>query len=222
MKTTHSSKSTNYSGIIKLNVSLLVLLLSFYYVSAQVVVSDPSNLAQSVVNTAKTIGQSEATRVAVLENVLNTQKIFEQTRKYYEYLKTINTVVKDAYELKHTIELASEITSLYKNNFQKISSDPIYTAEEISAISFGYARILDKCANALFDVKSIASSSSVSMTDKERLDILERSHEKMVHYKKLLEYYTRKVQAVSYVRNQTGEDIDGIVRLYGSLTDHIK
>lgn len=183
-------------------------------VSAQWVVSDPTNLAQSVINTARTVGQSEATRGAVLENVANTEKIFEQTRQYYEYLRTVNSYIKDVYEVKHTIEMAAEITSLYNTNIRDLASNPLYKTDEISAITFGYSKILEKCASALADLKSIVGTSRVSMTDKERLDVIERCHDKMLHYHKLLDYYTKKVQSVGMIRQETENSINTVISLY--------
>lgn len=196
-----------------------IILITAVSVRAQMVVSDPAGLAQSIVNTSKTVGESAATRSAVLENVLETQKIYEQSKKYYDYLKKVNNIIKDTYEVKHTLETASEITNMYCDCFSKIASDPLYSAEEISAISFGYAKILERSAYALADLKTLIGESSLSMTDKERMDAVERCHDKMQHCHKLLVYYTRKIEAVSMLRYEKGENLDGIIRLYGVMTD---
>lgn len=204
---------------IKVKIILTIMTAACLTARGQMVVSDPAGLAQSIVNTSKTLGESAATRSAVLENVLETQRIYEQTRKYYDYLKSVNTIIKDAYEVKHTIQTAAEITGMYCDCFSRLASDPLYSAEEIAAISYGYAKILERCGYTLSDLKNFLSGSSMSMTDKERLDAIEQCHGKMEHLRHVMVYYTRKVEAVSMVRQRKQKDLDGVIRLYGVMTD---
>jgi len=204
----------------KRKIILLVLAVSAVTTAyGQMVVTDPTSMAQSILNTSKTVEEAVATRTAVMKNILETEKIFEQTKKYYDYLKKVNNVIKESYEVKSTIESAAEITKMYSECFAKIASDPLYSAEEIAAISYGYARILERSAYALGDLKTLLAGSSLSMTDKERLDAVDRCHDKMEHMRSLLLYYTRKVEAVSSIRHDRGANLDGVIRIYGVMTD---
>ena len=51
---------------------------------AQWTVIDPTNLAQSIVNTAKQIVQTSTTANNVMSNFKETQKIFQQGKEYYD------------------------------------------------------------------------------------------------------------------------------------------
>lgn len=51
---------------------------------AQWTVIDPTNLAQSIINTTKEIVETSATAQHTLDGFKETAKIFEQGRKYYD------------------------------------------------------------------------------------------------------------------------------------------
>ena len=56
--------------------------------SAQWVVTDPTNLAQGIVNTTKQIIQTSSTASNMIKNFQETVKIYEQGKKYYDALKS--------------------------------------------------------------------------------------------------------------------------------------
>ena len=61
---------------------------------AQWVVSDPGNLAQSIINSAKEMVETAGTKANTLNGFLETQKIFQQGKKYYDALKSVNSPLK--------------------------------------------------------------------------------------------------------------------------------
>ena len=63
---------------------LAAMLLAGHPLRAQWVVSDPSNLAQGIVNTTKQIIQTSSTASNMLNNFQETVKIYEQGKKYYD------------------------------------------------------------------------------------------------------------------------------------------
>ncbi len=71
----------------KLFILMAVCLSCFGRASAQWVVTDPSNLAQGIINTAKQIVQTSTTANNVMSNFKETQKIFQQGKEYYDALK---------------------------------------------------------------------------------------------------------------------------------------
>ena len=60
---------------------------------AQWVVSDPGNLVQGIINTTKQIVQTSTTAKNTLDGFKETAKIFEQGKKYYDALKSVNNLV---------------------------------------------------------------------------------------------------------------------------------
>jgi hypothetical protein len=112
--------------------------------NAQWVVHDPGNLAQGIINTTKEIVETSATAQHTLDGFKETAKIFEQGRKYYDALKAVHDVVKGGVKVKKSIEMVADISEIYVRNYQKMLGDPNYTPDELSTISFGYAKLLSE------------------------------------------------------------------------------
>ena len=70
--------------------------------SAQWVVSDPGNLAQGIINASKNIIHTSKTAANMVNNFQETVKIYEQGKKYYDALKSVNNLVKDARKVQQT------------------------------------------------------------------------------------------------------------------------
>ena len=70
----------------KTKIIMLLVVCSLFAgkVNAQWVVSDPGNLAQGIINTAKQIVQTSTTANNVMSNFKETQKIFQQGKEYYD------------------------------------------------------------------------------------------------------------------------------------------
>ena len=87
--------------------------------SAQWVVSDPGNLAQGIINATKNIIHTSKTATNMVSNFQETVKIYQQGKKYYDALKSVNNLVKDARKVQQTILMVGDITDIYVNSFQR-------------------------------------------------------------------------------------------------------
>ena len=83
--------------------------------SAQWVVSDPGNLAQGIINASKNIIHTSKTATNMVSNFQETVKIYQQGKKYYDALKSVNNLVKDARKVQQTILMVGDITDIYVN-----------------------------------------------------------------------------------------------------------
>ena len=161
--------------------------------NAQWVVHDPGNLAQGIINTAKEIVETSATAQHTLDGFRETAKIFEQGRKYYDALKAVHDVVKGGVKVKKSIEMVADISEIYVRNYQKMLGDPNYTPDELSTISFGYAKLLSESADILQDLKNVVNVTGMSLSDAERLAIIDQSYKRLLEYRNLVQYYTDNV-----------------------------
>ena len=184
--------------------------------SAQWVVTDPTNLAQGIVNTTKQIIQTSSTASNMIKNFQETVKIYEQGKKYYDALKSVNNLVKDARKVQKTILMIGEISDTYVVSFQKMMRDENYTMEELGAIAFGYTKLLEESNEVLTELKNVVNITTLSMTDKDRMDVVDRCYYEMRRYRNLVSYYTNKNIAVSYLRARKKNDLDRVMRLYGN------
>ncbi len=186
---------------------------------AQWVVTDPVNLAQGIINTTRNIIQTSTTASNMVSNFRETVKIYEQGKEYYDALRKVNNLVKDARKVQQTILMVGEISDIYINSFQLMLSDDNFTVEELGAIAFGYTKLLEESNGLLIELKEVVNLSTLSMTDKERMDVVDRTYRHVRRYRNLVNYYTNKNISVSYLRSQRSGDMDRVVRLYGSPND---
>lgn len=201
----------------KILFSLLVLAVcGTHEARAQWAVIDPSNLAQNVL----TVGKTGTTAANVINSFQEMQKIYSQGKEYYDKLKSVHNLIKDARKVKETVEMVSEISQIYADNFNRMLSDNNFSANELSAISAGYAILLKESGNLLSDIKELVSSSNgLSMTDAERMGLIDQIYTKMVSYRNLVSYYSQKNIAVSFIRSKEKGDTERVRALYGSPSE---
>lgn len=184
--------------------------------SAQWVVTDPTNFAQSIINTTQQIVQTSSTAKNMLNNFREVEKLYNQGKEYYDALKKVNNLVKDARKVQETVLLVGDISKMYVTNFKKMSQDPNFSYKELSAIANGYSKLLGESSKLLKDLQQIVNSSSLSMNDKERMDIIDKVHKEVKEYYNLVRYYTQKNISVSYLRAKKQNDAQKVLSLYGT------
>lgn len=198
-----------------LSLSVALSMFSFQ-AKAQWVVTDPGNLVQNITSAV----QGTSTAGNMIKNLQESIKIYKQGKEYYDELKSVNNLIKDARKVKKTIEMISEITSMYVNGFNKMVGDPHFTPNELAAISTGYAKLLEEGGALIGDLKNIVTGGNgLSMTHKERMDAIDDIYTKMVDYRNLTKYYTQKSVSVSFIRAKAKGDTDRVLSLYGNPSE---
>lgn len=205
----------------KTKIFLLAAMLSICSLSgkAQFFVTDLTNFVQSIVNTANQVIQTSSTAANMLKNFQEVQKVYTQGKQYYDALKSVHDLVKDARKVQQTILLVGDISDIYVNSFQKMIADENFSVEELSAIALGYAKLLEESSAVLTELKTITSATGLSMSDAERMSVIDRIYNEVREYKNLVQYYTNKNISVSYLRAKKKNDTDRIMALYGSPSE---
>ena len=186
---------------------------------AQWVVTDPTNLAQGIINATKNIVQTSTTATNMVKNFQETVKIYQQGKEFYDGLKKVKNLVKDARKVQQTILMIGDITDIYVINFERMLSDPYFSTEELSAIAAGYTILLEESANVLNDLRNIVNENGLSMSDKERMEVIDLCYNRVYSYRGLVQYYTNKNIGVSYLRAKKKKDTDRVMALYGSADE---
>ena len=175
--------------------------------AAQWTVIDPSNLVQNI----KSAVQSSTTASNMIKSLQESVKIYNQSKAYYDALKSVHNIIKDARKVKLTIEMVSEITDIYMSGF---------TPGELAAISAGYARLLEEGGALVTELKNIVTSGNgLSLSDKERMDVVDQIYTRMLRYRNLTRYYTDKAISVSFLRSQSKGDAARVQALYGKPSE---
>ena len=183
---------------------------------AQWVVTDPSNLSQSIVNTARQIVQTSSTATNMINNFKEVQKVYNQGKEYYDKLKAVNNLVKDARKVQQTVLLVGDVSEIYVKNFGKMMNDPNFNAQELSAIANGYSVLLNESVSLLKELKQIVNASTLSLNDKERMDIIDGVYKEVKEYHNLVRYFTNKNISVSYLRAKKANNSKRVLELYGT------
>jgi len=183
---------------------------------AQWVVTDPANLASGILNSANEIVQTSNTVSNVVKNFKEVEKVYKQGKEYYDKLQAVNNLVKDARKVQQTVLLVGDVSEMYVQNFGKMMNDPNFSPQELIAIANGYAELLNESTELLKELKQIVSSSSLSLNDKERMDIIDRVYKEVKEYHSLVRYYTNKNISVSLLRAKKQNNTKRVLELYGT------
>ena len=183
---------------------------------AQFVVTDPANLASGILNSANEIIQTSSTVSNVIKNFKEVEKVYKQGKEYYDKLQAINNLVKDARKVQQTVLLVGDVSEMYVQNFGKMMNDPNFSPQELVAIGNGYSSLLNESTELLKELKQIITSSSLSLNDKERMDVIDRVYKEVKDYHSLVRYYTNKNISVSYLRAKKKNDAKRVLDLYGT------
>ena len=131
-------------------------------------------------------------------------------------LKSVNNLVKDARKVQQTVLLVGEISDIYVNSFQKMLADENYTTDELAAIASGYTKMLEESSGMLDELKTVVTQTGLSMTDKERMDLIDRIYRDVKNHRNLVRYYTNRNIGVSYLRAKEKNDTRRVLDLYGT------
>ena len=209
-----NAKQKNKRSAVKRVIMIMcVAILGFtFQAKAQWTVIDPSNLAQNI----RAVVQSTTTATNMVKNLQESIKIYQQGKVYYDALKSVHNLIKNAHKVKKTLELVSEITDIYVRGFRRMLSDPNFTSKELAAISFGYARLLEESGVLVTELKNVVTpGNGLSLSDKERMDAIDQIYTKMVNYRNLTQYYTNKNISISFIRSKQKGDTQKVQALYG-------
>ena len=200
----------------KLLILVMALLAISFSANAQFIVNDPINVATSITNTAKEIIQTSKTVKNTLDNFKEVEKVYKQGKDYYDALRKVNNLVKDARKVQQTILMIGDISDIYVNSYRQMLQDKNFTFEELTAIAFGYTQLLEESASLLKELKQIVNPTTLSLNDKERMDLIDQIHNEVSEYRSLVSYYTNKNISVSYLRAKKQNDTQRVLDLYGT------
>lgn len=196
---------------------MVIVLAITSFAKAQFVVTDPANLASGILNSANEIVQTSSTVSNVVKNFNEVKKVYEQGKEYYDKLKAVNNLVKDARKVQQTVLLVGDVSEMYVNNFGKMLNDPNFNAQELTAIANGYSTLLNESTELLKELKQIVTSTDLSLNDKERMEIIDRVYKEVKDYHNLVRYYTNKNISVSYLRAKKQNNAQRVLNLYGAV-----
>lgn len=77
------------------------------------------------------------------------EKLYNDTKKYYDALKQVNNLIGDAYKVKECILMVGDISEIYVTSYKKMLADPNFRPTELAAMAAGYAKLLELSGESL-------------------------------------------------------------------------
>jgi len=197
-------------------VLILVFLIGFNLnTTAQFVVADPTAFSQRAIQQITNITEQIQQKYELVRQFQETNKIYTQGKQWYDGLKRVNQTVAEYQKIYETLQLTGEIVDLYASNIQRFRIDQNFSPREVGYITDGYGKLLKESSRLVDDLNLGAKSTGLSLTDKERLDMINTTYEKVREHKALVQYFTNKNISVSYLRAKKKNNTQGVMRLYG-------
>lgn len=152
----------------------------------------------------------------VLSLLNEVKRVYEQGKEYYDKLKAVNNLVKDARKVQQTVLLVGDVSEMYVTNFGKMMNDPNFKPNELAAIANGYSALLNESTELLKELKQIITANGLSLNDKERMEVIDKVYKEVREYHALVKYFTNKNISVSIIRAKKKNNTQRVLELYGN------
>jgi hypothetical protein len=161
----------------------------------------------------------------VLENTLAKAKLAEigdwvQKQKdlygnYFDELQQVKSVIVYYHRIREITDMEARMITNYKRALALFRQDNHFTADEIVYIGEVYAGMIEKSAANLDQVTLVVEALTTSMTDAERMKIIDDAYGAISENYRDLEQFTTENQVLSLRRSKDAQEIDVVKELYG-------
>jgi hypothetical protein len=76
--------------------------------------------------------------------------------------------------------------------------------------------LLQDASDMILEIKDVVNVNGLSMTDAERMQLINFVYDKLKAHRNLVAYYTRKNISISYLRAKKANDTQRVLALYGN------
>ncbi len=197
--------------------------------SAQIVILE---IIKAAINAADLVVQQIQNETIVLQNAqkelenittkLDLDEITDWVTKirdlyadYYKELETVKNIISDYDKIKGLVEMQSRIVSEYNSAYALFKQDKHFSVTELDYMANVYSGILDQSLKNLDQALLVINSLTISMTDAQRLNIINGASVGMQkNYDDLRRFNNQNVQ-LSLQRGVAEGNIDEVKSLYG-------
>jgi hypothetical protein len=134
---------------------------------------------------------------------------------YFQELKDVKAVVSGYHKVQEIVEREEEIVAAYQRGLAAVRQDKHFTAGELGQIEAVYGGILAESGKNLAALTGVLESLATSMTDEQRLAIIDQASASMDKNYRDLEAYTNQNALLSLQRARDENDEAVIKQLYG-------
>jgi hypothetical protein len=143
------------------------------------------------------------------------QKQKDLYEDYYKELATVKDLISGYDKLKALVQMQTNIVSQYQSSYALFKKDKHFTAAELAYMANVYAGIVDQSLKNLDQALLVVSSLETSMTDAQRMNIINSASSGMQkNYDDLKRFNNQNIN-LSLQRGATAGDIETVKELYG-------
>ncbi len=153
------------------------------------------------------------TRLEEIENWVDDQRALYA--EYFQELKDVKAVVSGYHKVQAIVEREEQIMAAYQKGVAAVRQDKHFTAGELGQIEAVYGGILAESAKNLAALTTVLESLVTSMSDEQRLTVIDQASAGMDKDYRDLQNYTDQNALLSLQRAKDENDIAVIKTLYG-------
>lgn len=167
---------------------------------AQLITFDPNNMLQGIVNSVNQIAETSKTVVGIYKGVEEANKIYEQSKWYYDKLASVNNLIKDGKRVAECVNFVNEMVEIYTTNMSKFVIDKNITPEELANYTKAYNIFLKRSSKSIGELSTVISRTSLTMSDKERMDLIRGVHKELAQLNYASKSLTWRIHSMSKYR----------------------
>lgn len=136
-------------------------------------------------------------------------------KEWYASLLSISSTVRNYGRVANIFENQGRIIAAYSANIGSFVQNPRVEPARLAAMRNGYIGLIKESGSMLDDLGDVLRPSHANMTDAQRIKAINRIDARMSHHVELVNYFTRRNQAITAFRTQESAEIKAIRNLYG-------
>jgi len=135
--------------------------------------------------------------------------------QYYNELKEVKAIVIQYQRIRDITAKQARLLSDYQRSWQLLRQDEHFTSEELSHMEQVYKGILDESLANMEHIFMIVESFTTSMSDAERLELINRAADRIDSNYDDLRRFNRQNVLLSLQRAKGVKEVEQVRRLYG-------
>lgn len=129
-------------------------------------------------------------------------------------LMAVNPVIKNYKRVADIIGYQKDMIKEYQQAFKRFNGSRVFNKNELQYLEQVYKGLLNQSLQNIDELTTIITASKLSMSDDERLKIIDRIYNDTADKLQFLKSFNRKTNVLMLQRNQEKEELQHIQNLY--------
>ncbi len=183
-------------------------------VAADIAVQKVQNATIDLQNIQKQI-ENELSKLKLNEIADWTQRQKDLYQQYFDELKQVKTVIAYYKRVSDIIEKQKQLVSEYQQAYALVQQDKHFSASEVQYMYSVYSGIIEASVKNLDQLLGILESFTLSMSDAERLKIIDRAADGIGQQIRDLRRFNNQNRQLSLQRSRSLDEVSAVRKLYG-------